>query len=92
MRIDLQQSDISVYIDDQLAGTTIVDTIIGIPAKDTFSVPVKVAIDMKNILRNALTIFTNEKVNIKLVGTATLKKSNMTFRVPISYSGEQKLF
>jgi LEA14-like dessication related protein len=92
MRAVLQRSEIDVFINDERAGQTTLDTSITIPSRDTFSIPVMVSIDMKNFVRNAVVLLTREKVQVRLSGNATLKKSGRYFRIPIQYSGEQKLF
>ncbi len=92
MRAVLQQSEIDVFINNEPAGHTTLDTSIIIPSRDTFSIPVMVSIDMKNFFRNAAILLTREKVQVRLSGNATLKRSGRYFRIPIQYSGEQKLF
>lgn len=92
MRAVVQRSEIDVFINDERAGQTILDTSVAIPSRDTFSIPVMVSIDMKNFVRNAVLLLRREKVQVRLSGNATLKKSGRYFRIPIQYSGEQKLF
>lgn len=92
MRAVLQRSEIDIFINNEPAGHTTLDTSITIPSRDTFSIPVMVSIDMKYFVRNAVALLTREKVQVRLSGNATLKKSGRYFRIPIQYTGEQKLF
>ncbi|MFN5937468.1 MAG: hypothetical protein ACK43L_05425, partial [Sphingobacteriales bacterium] len=73
---------------DKLAGHSIIDTLIRIPAKDTFAIPVRFRIEMKNVLSNAFTILTQDKVNIKMRGTASVGKAGIFIKIPINYQGK----
>ncbi|HMC84425.1 MAG TPA: hypothetical protein VKI61_02830, partial [Chitinophagaceae bacterium] len=62
-----------------------------VPAMDSFSIPVSMKVDMKQIYSNALEILMNNEVNIKLDGFAKLGKGAIYFNVPIKFEGKQKL-
>lgn len=86
--LQLKQVDADVFIEDKLAGHSIIDTLIRIPAKDTFAIPVRFRIEMKNVLSNAFTILTQDKVNIKMRGTASIGKAGLFIKIPINYQGK----
>ena len=86
--LQLKQVDADVFIEDKLAGHSIIDTLIRIPAKDTFAIPVRFRIEMKNVLSNAFTILMQDKVNIKMRGTASVGKAGLFIKIPINYQGK----
>lgn len=86
--LQLKQVDADVFIEDRLAGHSNIDTLIKIPAKDTFAIPVRFKIEMKNILTNAFSIFTQDKVDIKMKGTASIGKAGLFIKIPVDYQGK----
>ena len=87
----IKSGEMDVYINDRYIGKTILDTMTVIPASENFSIPVSMKVDMKQIFSNALDLVLNKEVNIKLAGSAKLSKGALSFRVPISYEGRQKI-
>lgn len=90
-RMLLKDGAVDVYINQQLAGHSFLDSTIVIPRKDTFYLPVRMRIDMQVIAANALSIFLNNQVDIKLQGKARLGRSGVFKTVPIFYEGKQQL-
>lgn len=89
--LQLRRGNIDVYINNQLAGHSNLDSLIVIPKRDTFYLPVKMEVDMKVIAKNALSIFLNNELLIKLDGRARVGRSGVFMTLPIHYEGKQKL-
>jgi LEA14-like dessication related protein len=89
--IQLKKADLDIYIDDQFVGHTLIDTLINIPKRDTFSIPVNMDVEMKKIFPNALSILLKEEVNLKIEGTAKLGKAGIFLNVPVKYEGKHRL-
>ena len=87
----LKYGEMSVYLNNRFLGKTILDTMTLIPARDSFSIPVSMKVDMKQVYSNALDILLNHEVNIRLDGFAKLGKGGIFFDVPIKYEGKQKI-
>jgi LEA14-like dessication related protein len=87
----LKSGTVDVYMNNRFLGKTILDTSIFIPAKDSFLIPVSMAVDMKQVYSNALDILLSNEVTIKLDGAAKLGKGLLFFNLPIQYEGKQKL-
>ena len=62
-----------------------------VPAKDTFLLPVSVAVDLKRIFPNALTFLANQEVNVRLEGSVKVGKGGIYIRVPVNYQGRQQI-
>lgn len=86
--LELKKVDADVFINDNLAGHSIIDTLIKVPAKDTFAIPVRFEVEMKNLLSNAFSILTQDKVDVKMKGTATIGKAGIFIRLPVNYQGK----
>ncbi len=89
--IQMKKADLDIYIDDQFVGHTLIDTLINIPRRDTFSIPVSMEVEMKKIFPNALAILLKEEVNLRIEGTAKLGKAGIFLNVPVKYQGKHSL-
>jgi LEA14-like dessication related protein len=90
-KMKLKYGEMSVFVNNRFMGKTILDTLTEIPAKDSFSIPVSMKVDMKQFYSNALDILLNNEVNIKLDGFAKLGRGGIFFDVPIKFEGKQKV-
>ncbi len=89
--LKLSKADINIYLENQYVGNTILDTLINIPKLDTFYVPVKIKVDSKSILNNALNILFNHEITFRLQGTARFGRSGVFMSMPVFYEGKQKI-
>ena len=89
--IQLKRADLDIYIDDHFAGHTLIDTLINIPKRDTFSIPVNVDVDMVSIFPNALSILLKDSIDLRIEGTAKLGKSGIFLNIPVKYQGKQRI-
>jgi LEA14-like dessication related protein len=89
--LTLEGADLDVYVGDKLVGKTILNERINIPAKDTFSIPVKMDVEMKNLVSNLMMVGLNEDVELTLKGSSRLKKAGIGITFPINYTGRHKL-
>lgn len=89
--IQMKKADLDIYVDDKFVGHTLIDTLINIPRRDTFSIPVSMDVEMKKIFPNALSILLKEEVLLRIEGTAKLGKAGIFLNVPVRYEGKQRL-
>lgn len=89
--LQLKQGEVDVYLNEQFAGHSSLDTALIIPRRDTFYLPVKMRVNMSVITSNALSIFLNKEVDIKLQGKARIGRSGFYMNVPILYEGKQQI-
>ncbi len=90
-RGQLSRAEGDAWVDSVYLGHFVVDTTIHIPANSEFLVPVKLDLDMKQVLKHGLTGATKEEVTLKITGTARAGKSGFFKNVALNYIGKQNL-
>ena len=88
--LQLRRTDLDIFINNNFLGHTSLDTLINIPRRNDFSLPIKFDADMKNILKNIWTTILGNEVTLKVSGNLKLGKANIFFSVPVNYEGKQK--
>lgn len=88
--LQLKSTDLDVFIDNNYLGHTIQEQFVSIPKKGGFSIPIKIDVDMKNLLKNGITTFLQNEVMIKVTGFVKVGKANVFKSFPVSYEGRQK--
>lgn len=89
----LQAKGIQVFIDDVAVAEVNSDTF-KVPAKDEFTIPLKVKIpyskvfkdNKNNVLSNVLNILTNKEINLRYKGNITYKLSAFSYNYPLDYT------
>ena len=90
--MELKRGDVNVFLDDQLANHYVMDTTINIPKKDTFYVPMDLRISPKLLINSALKMLMNgNKIKVKLLGSVRVKRSGVSFNVPVNYEVMQEI-
>jgi len=90
--MELKRGDVSVFLDDQLANHYVMDSTISIPKKDTFYVPMNLRISPKLLINSALKMLMNgNKIKVKLLGSVRVKRSGVSFNVPVNYEVMQEI-
>ena len=89
--LQLRKANLDVYINDKYVGHSDLDTLIHIPAKDTFYVPISMKLNLGDLLKNAVQLFMNPEVKLKIEGNARVGKSGIFKNVPVSYEGKERI-
>jgi LEA14-like dessication related protein len=90
--MELKRGDVNVYLDDKLANHYVMDSTINIPRKDTFYVPLDLKVSPKFLIGSALRMLMNDnKIKVRLEGSVRVKRSGVSFNVPINYEVMQKI-
>jgi LEA14-like dessication related protein len=80
------------WLDSNYLGHFHVDTLVIIPPKSNFTVPVKLDMDMQKLLTYSLSDFRNKKdVLVTIKGTARVGKSGFYRKLPLDYEGRKNL-
>ncbi len=87
--MQLRNSDLDIFIDGNLLGHSSFDTLITIPRRNTFILPVKFDVDMQNIYKNAWSTLTGKEVLIRLTGKLKIGKANIFLSLPVNYETKQ---
>jgi|694.fasta_scaffold03033_5 LEA14-like dessication related protein len=89
--LQMKKAELDVYVDDRLLGHSLLDTLITIPKKDTFSFPVMLEVEMKNIFPNAFAMLMKEEIELRIEGTAKVGKGGLFLNVPVKYRGKHRI-
>ena len=90
-QVKLKEAEGDVWLDEKLLGHFTIDTLIHIPARADFRLPVKLKADMNQLLKNSLAALLNKEVLIKIQGSANIGKGLIFIRYPIWYEGKENL-
>ncbi len=87
----LKSAEGDAWINNIALGHFIVDTTIAVKGKSDFLVPVKVDLDMKQILAFTLTSMNEQEVDIRIAGKAKAARSGFSKSFPINWQGKQNI-
>lgn len=88
--LQLKRTELDIFINNNFLGHSSSDTLINIPGRDTFLIPVKFDVDMKNLFKNAFNTFAGNEVLIRVTGRLKLGKANVFMSMPVNYEGKHK--
>lgn len=89
--LKLKDASFDLFFNDTQVGHSIQDTMIAIPAKDTFFFPVRLEVNMENVFKNALGALINKEVTIKATGNCKVGKGGLFLPFPIKCETKQPL-
>ncbi|MBC7828493.1 MAG: LEA type 2 family protein [Chitinophagaceae bacterium] len=89
--LQLKKAEVDVQINNKYLGRTVIDSLINIPKKDTFLIPMTMTMETINAVSGILQSISDSSVLVKLDGKATVGRSGVFFNYPIKYEGNQKI-
>lgn len=89
--VDLKNINCDVYLNQNYVGHYMLDTNMHIAKRSEFYVPSKMAVDMKNLIKNSLVSLFSQDVLLEVKGTIRLGKSGINMTIPFNYSGRQTI-
>lgn len=89
--LQLKKADVDVYINNIFLGKSTLDSLVRIPAKDTFMIPVLMRVETGSALTNIFKIVSDSSVLIKMDGHATFGRGGLFLTYPIKYEGLQRI-
>lgn len=90
-RLKLKKGEGDAWLDGNPLGHFTIDTLIHIPARSDFHLPVKMSMDMSHFVENISVAFLGKEVTLKVDGVARAGKGIIFINYPIHYEGKQKL-
>ena len=87
--LQLRKTDLDIFIDGNLLGHNSLDTLLLIPKRDTFNIPVKFNVNMKNVFKNAWNTLIGKEVLVRLSGKVKVGKANVFMNIPVEYESKQ---
>ena len=89
--VDLKKVDCDVYVDNSYLGKFQLDTLMHIQRRAEFTLPSKILVDMKSVLKNGLNLLFSQEVLINVKGTTRVGKAGIFATVPFNYEARHKL-
>lgn len=88
--LQLRRTELDIALNGSYLGRSASDTLINIPRRDTFTLPIKFNVDMKNLFKNAFNTLSGNEVTIKVTGKIKIGKANVFMNMPINYEGKHR--
>ena len=88
--LQLKRTDVDVFINNNLLGHSASDTLIRIPRKSSFILPIRFDVDMQNLFKNAWNTLVGNEVTVKVTGSVKVGKANVFMSFPVNYEEKQK--
>ncbi len=88
--LQLRRTELDIFINNNFLGHSTSDTLINISRRDTFLLPIRFDMDMKNALKNAWSTMIGNEVTVKVTGRIKLGKANVFMSMPVNYEGKHK--
>lgn len=90
-RMKLKNAEGDAWLENNFLGHFTMDTMIHIPAKGDFRLPINLKVDMGKILKNSILTLLAKEVKIRVEGNARVGKGLIYINYPIRYEGMQNL-
>lgn len=84
--LELNRTDLDIFVDSVFLGHSLQDIQVAIPKRKEFTVPLKIDLDMKNLLKNGITALVNKEVNVKVLGKVRVGKAGIFKTFDVDYS------
>ena len=89
--LQFRRADLDISLNNKFVGKTILDTLIRIPKRDTFYVPVQMKVNLKQLFSNAFSLLLNNEMEVKVNGTIRIGRSGFFMNMPVNYTGKQEI-
>lgn len=87
--LNLSTTDLDIFIDSNYLGKTIQEIAVTVPRRAEFSIPIKIDLDMKNLMKNSFVTLFSKEVSIKIIGNIRVGKLHVFKTFPVNYEGKQ---
>ncbi len=87
--LQLSRTDLDIYIDSTFLGHSAQDIQVAIPKRDNFTLPLKVDLDVKNLLKNGIASLFNKDVHVRVTGWVKLGKLGVYKSFKVDYTSVQ---
>lgn len=87
--LELNRTDLDIFVDSTYLGHSSQDIQIAIPKRDIFTIPLKVELDMKNLLKNGLVTLMSKEVTVRLLGKVKVGKGGVFKNFTVDYQTVQ---
>ncbi len=88
-RMQLRNTNLDIFINGKLFGHSSTDTLIQIPRRDTFSLPVQFNVNMQSLYENAMNTLFGKEVLIRVTGKIKVGKAKVFMYFPVNYESKE---
>ena len=88
--LELKRTELDIYVDSTFLGHSSQDLQVAVPKRGTFTIPLRVELDMKNLLKNGLTTLFNKQVLVRAIGNVKIGKAGVYKNFKVDYSSLQQ--
>ena len=88
--LELNRTDLDLFVDSTFLGHSTQEIQVTIPRKDIFTVPLKIDLDMKNLLKNGLIGLFNKDILVRILGKVKVGKAGIYKSFNVDYTSLQK--
>jgi LEA14-like dessication related protein len=89
--MELNRTELDIYLDSTFLGHSSQELQVPIPKKDVFTIPLRVDLDMKNLLKNGLISIMNKEVAIRAIGNVKVGKAGVYKNFKVDYTTKQQI-
>lgn len=89
--LELNRTDLDIYLDSSFLGHSSQDLQVKVPRLQEFLIPLKLELDMKNLLKNGIMGLMNKEVLVRAIGKVRVGKAGVYKTFDINYQSMQKL-
>lgn len=89
--MELNRTELDIYLDSTFLGHSSQELQVPIPKRDVFTIPLRVDLDMKNLLKNGLISIMNKEVAIRAIGNVKVGKAGVYKNFKVDYTTKQQI-
>jgi LEA14-like dessication related protein len=89
--VDLKNVDCDIYLEKNYVGKFLLDTVMHISRNAEFTLPATMDVDMRNIIKNSLSLLFTKEVLVGAKGSTRVGKGGIYVNVPFNYEGRHKV-
>ncbi len=89
--LELNRTDLDIYLDSNYLGHSSQDIQVAIPKREEFTVPLKIDLDLKNLLKNGLATMLKKNVTIRVMGKVKVGKAGVFKSFQVDYQTVQDI-
>ena len=88
--LELNRTDLDIYLDSTYLGHSSQELQVKVPRREEFTIPLKVELDMKNLLKNGIMSLINKQVLVKVIGKVRVGKAGVYKTFDMNYQTLQQ--
>jgi LEA14-like dessication related protein len=87
--LQLSRTDLDIFVDSIFLGHSTQNIQVSVPRRDNFTIPLKVDLDVKNLLKNGISSLYKKDVKVRVLGSVKLGKAGVYKTFAVDYTTVQ---